>query len=348
MTRILFVLIAVLAATTWLSLGASTRTASAQEDPDDVVRNVIDAVNAADVAGAEALVAEDFVLTELGFDSFAVYGRQAFGALVATAAESNVDIELSNLDVEGYTVTGEFRFSDDTTDAAGVSRTLEDFTAVVNDDGLLASFDLVYRLSDSQTVEYLEFVEAQEEEEPEDGEEPPEFTVVALAAQPGGNQPGDAFVFPFDEGVTGVGIEVTPGATDVLQPAHFHTGTCASPGPIVEPLASVYNGSSFTILSAPYDDLVDQGLIINVHKSQAEPGSYVSCGLVASAAAAPTPTAPAAATPTPSTGIGAPDTGTGPGASDGSTTALYALLAGGAFLVLAGSARALRRRAPVA
>src|SRR3970282_119742 len=106
----------------------------------------------------------------------------------------------------------------------------------------------------------------------EEGEETPPsgFVTISLAAQPGGSQPGEGFLSEAAPGVSFAGIEITAGLNNVPQPAHLHTGNCAQPGPIVYPLASVYNGGSFTILSAGSDEITAQNLILNVHLSQAQ------------------------------------------------------------------------------
>jgi hypothetical protein len=109
----------------------------------------------------------------------------------------------------------------------------------------------------------------------------------------------------------------------------------------------VLDGSSFTLLSATQAELVDTGLIINVHKSVAEASVYVSCGEVLSATAPP-PATPPAATPTAGTGVTAPDTGTGPGADDGISAwalVIFALVTLGAAITFAGAATGhIRRR----
>jgi hypothetical protein len=215
----------------------------------------------------------------------------------------------------------------------------------VTDEGLISRADFTYDLDDPQTVTYLEYLAAQ----PDDGDEPPPpgLVTVALAPQPGGSQPGSAFIFT-DEGVTLVALEIVPGPTGVLQPAHFHTGTCAAPGPIVQPLAFPLDGESFTILSAPMSELVDTGLIINVHKSVAEASVYVACGEVLSAAApppAPTAAPPPPATPTPATGIVAPSTGTGDSGGGGARGTHVLLVAGMALVLGAGALAFARRRA---
>lgn len=71
--------------------------------------------------------------------------------------------------------------------------------------------------------------------------------------------------------------------TDVKgdHPAHFHTGTCENPGPIVYSLENVKNGTSQTTLSLSKADLEkDLPLIINVHKSDKEMNTIIACGII--------------------------------------------------------------------
>jgi hypothetical protein len=319
-----------------------TQDVQAQEDdPLTIVETFFEEVNAGDAAGASALLADDFVFTDIDGGSFAAVGKPAFTSILE---ETNADIELLESEDDAGTVTGVISFSDEESDAAGVDRYLQPFTIVVVD-GLMTRGDFTYDLDDDQTVTYLEYVTSQE---PDDEGFPAGTLTVPLAAQPGGNQPGEAFIFE-DAGMTFVGLSITPGPAGVQQLAHFHTGTCAAPGPIVEPLANVLDGESFTILSAAMSTLVDTGLIINVHKSVAEPTIYVSCGLVSSAPA-PAPTATTSAPPPPaptatagSGGVTAPDTGSGP-PSDGSPAPYLLLLVAGAIASTAGALTLARLR----
>jgi hypothetical protein len=312
-------------------------------DPQDTVESIFDELNAGDVDGVLALVTDDFILTDINGGSFAAVGKPAFRLVNEDVVARNAQITLTDLDVDGNAVTGVSEWSDDGTDDLGIDRYLQPFTIVVNDAGLATRGDFTYDTTDAETQEFLDSLEDGDAGDDGDDEEPPGLVTVELAAQPGGNQPGDAFIFPADDGVTGVGLFILPGPAGVQQPAHFHTGTCAAPGPIVEPLANVLDSGSFTYLSAGISELVDTGLIINVHKSVAESSVYVACGEVLSAAA-PTPTtAPVtpAATATRPAGIVAPSTGTG-GASGGDATAplwLYAVLAAGVLVSIAGAVR---------
>jgi hypothetical protein len=313
------------------------RTEAGVVDPRVLVEDFFDEVEAGDIDGALALVADDITFAEVGGPegSFAAVGKPAFSFVLEEVVGLNNQSTLTDLSAEGNVVTGVAEFSDDDTAAAGVDRYLQPFTITVNDEGLISRGNFMFDSDDAQTATYLEY---QASQGGEDEGVPPGSVSVTLSAQPGGNQPGLAVIFE-DQGVTFVGLFVEPGPSGVLQPAHFHTGTCAAPGPIVEPLASVLDGASFTLLSAGQAELVDQGLIINVHKSEAEATAYVSCGEVVSAPA-PAPTAPPSApTAAPSTGVIAPDTGGGPAAGADSNAvlvmiaALLALASGVTFCV---------------
>ena len=62
------------------------------------------------------------------------------------------------------------------------------------------------------------------------------------------------------------------------KPAHIHFGSCANIGDVKYPLNSVVNGKSETIIKTSLADLKAQlPLVINVHKSDAEAGTYVAC-----------------------------------------------------------------------
>jgi hypothetical protein len=96
-------------------------------------------------------------------------------------------------------------------------------------------------------------------------------------------------------------------------------------------LAAVVDGGSFTVINASTDELFAQGLSIQVHQvSQTD--RVNTCGAFA-APVAPAPPAPAPAR----TDIKPPATGTGPVAADGpSAWLLAALVAAGAFAIVAG------------
>ena len=327
-----------------LSISAPSRAQEA--DPQQVVEDFFDAVDAGDVEGAAALLSDSFIFTNIDESegSFAAVGKPAFTSVIEEVVALNNQTELSDLAVDGLTVTGVAAFSDDESDAAGVDRYLQPFVITLDDSGLVVRAEFTYDQTDQQTADFLEY--QAEQGGGDDGEEPPGALTIPLAAQPGGNQAGEALIFE-EEGLSFVGVFVEPGPEGVQQPAHFHTGTCAAPGPVVQPLANVLDGGSFTLLSVGNDELVDAGLIINVHKSTVEPGIYVSCGEVLSAAA-PTPTVPAAPTvaaptATPVSGIVAPDTGTGAGNSGGSAGDAVLVMVLGLSIALAGIGLRLAR-----
>jgi hypothetical protein len=101
--------------------------------------------------------------------------------------------------------------------------------------------------------------------------------IVTLAAQNGSGETGTA-------ALTQVGGDVKvvvsiPNGPAGPQPMHIHTGTCASLGGVAYPLQSLTNGSSSTtVKGVTIDQLVAAKDAINVHKSAADLGVYVSCG----------------------------------------------------------------------
>lgn len=69
------------------------------------------------------------------------------------------------------------------------------------------------------------------------------------------------------------------GAPATAQPAHIHTGTCASPGSVSHSLTNVVSGASTTKVSnTTIDQLLAQPFSINVHQSADNLGVYVACG----------------------------------------------------------------------
>lgn len=83
-----------------------------------------------------------------------------------------------------------------------------------------------------------------------------------------------------EEGEIVVDIELSNNGS-VAQPAHFHSGTCEQPGPVVYPLISVEDGKSETTLEVDLDTFKNSlPLIVNVHKSAAESNIYIACTLI--------------------------------------------------------------------
>ena len=79
-----------------------------------------------------------------------------------------------------------------------------------------------------------------------------------------------------EDSKTVVTVNVINGKGD--HPAHFHSGTCREPGEIIYSLHNVKNGISQTSLSASREKFKEKlPLILNVHKSQKEISTYISC-----------------------------------------------------------------------
>lgn len=316
---------------------------SADAAPADVIESFVEALNNGDGEGAAAVFAEDAVFTDIDGGSFAVVGRPALEFIFTDAATVNVNVELSNVQTNADQVTGVGRVSDDDSDAAGVDRYVQPFTATVEND-LITEFHLTYDTSDTQTRTYLEYIESQDEG---DDTLPPGAVTITLGPGRDGSQTGDAFIFE-EDGLAFVGIEIAAGTPGVLQPAHVHDGDCPGVGAIAFPLASVLDGFSFTILSATQAELLAGDFAINIHQSVPQIGLYTACGEVVAAGAAPTPQPSGspgpAATPTRATGVTAPDTGAGSSGDGASGWALAAVIAAGALALAGGSALRLRSR----
>jgi ketosteroid isomerase-like protein len=302
---------ALLAFAALLSFTAVRPAAADEPDPRQVAEDFFDALNDGDVAAATALFSEDAYFTEittLTSDSFAAIGRDAFAFILEEAVAAGEHASPRGFTVDGDQVSTTVEWTGGDAGPAGVERYLENVTLTIGEDGLISRVRAAYVEFDPQTRQYLEYIDAQDGEEG-GAEEPGSVTLVDLAPEPGGNQPGLAFVFEIQEGVTFVGIEVAAGPLNLPQPAHLHSGTCATPGQIIYPLASVFNGASFTLLSATPDDLT--GLILNVHRSEAAITEYVSCGDVQATEEAPVPPPVPAPQPPRPAPITAPDTGIG-------------------------------------
>lgn len=78
-----------------------------------------------------------------------------------------------------------------------------------------------------------------------------------------------------------VSIDVSPDGSDVEQPAHVHAGTCGDNlGAVVHALTNVVDGGSTTVIDATLESVRTGDFSINIHKSGAEVGVYVSCGVI--------------------------------------------------------------------
>jgi ketosteroid isomerase-like protein len=304
------------------------RIADAKEDPEGVVRGFVAALNNGDVANGSALLDDDVTLFEPNGDgSFGVVGKKAFVSILADITSSGFHATVRHTEVHGDTVNAIMATSDDTTKGAGVDRYLERFTVRVVA-GKIASFDILFDTSDAETNKYLDYLRSQSGDEGS----PPGTIEVTLGPGANGSQPGKAFVAGAGEGVSSVAVQVQPGQAGAQQSAHLHSGSCAARGETVFPLAAVVDGSSFTIISASVDEILGQGLSLDVHQV-GQSDRVNTCGAVQAAAVAPAPPAPAPLSPT----IKPPATGAGPAPDDGLPSLLLAaIVATGVFAVMAG------------
>lgn len=297
------------------------------------VQALIDAANASlttdDATAFANTLTEDVFFEIIDDGSFGAVGRDTIATAFSGDPDPDFHVTLVSSQVSGNTVTGLVNVTDRDSVAAGVDRYVQPFTAVV-DGGLVASLKLRLDLSDAQTATYLAYLQSQ----PDDGDDelPPGTVQVDLA----GDQPGTVAVGEFD-GTTFVVVNIDPGAEGAIQPAHVHTGTCASPGAIVYPLASIVDGSSFTLLSASPAQLLDNNYIVNVHLSEAQIGTYVSCAVLEASAATSTPK------PTKTPSVVLPNTGTGGSGSESPWLVIALLTSGAAMLAGMGALRMARR-----
>ena len=101
---------------------------------------------------------------------------------------------------------------------------------------------------------------------------------VELAAQNNSDISGVALLKEKNNKVE-IKINLKGVTVNASEPAHIHTGTCASLGGIKYPLVSPIGGKSETKLDVSLAQLkAELPLSINVHKSAEEPGVYVACG----------------------------------------------------------------------
>ena len=100
---------------------------------------------------------------------------------------------------------------------------------------------------------------------------------VQLAAQNDSGESGTATLTAEGE-MTRVEVDVSNG-TSAPQPAHIHEGSCADLDPTPKyPLQNVVDGMSTSTVDASLDELKDEAFAINVHKSESDLQTYVSCG----------------------------------------------------------------------
>ncbi len=107
---------------------------------------------------------------------------------------------------------------------------------------------------------------------------------VTMTAENGSKQTGTVTFTSTADNRTEVVIAVTAGAAGVAQPAHIHAGSCPGVGEVKFPLNSVVDGKSTTIVDTPFMDIWNQlPLAVNIHKSDVDVKTYVSCGALPAA-----------------------------------------------------------------
>ncbi|HLM33470.1 MAG TPA: hypothetical protein VK285_05320, partial [Gaiellaceae bacterium] len=101
---------------------------------------------------------------------------------------------------------------------------------------------------------------------------------VTLDEQNGSGESGTA-TLTAEGASTKVVLELENPASPDPQPAHIHKGTCAELDPTpAYPLTNVEGGNSETTVKVALAELESGDFAINVHKSEPDIKTYVSCG----------------------------------------------------------------------
>jgi hypothetical protein len=101
---------------------------------------------------------------------------------------------------------------------------------------------------------------------------------VKLDEQNGSGESGTA-TLTAEGSSTKVVLELENPVSPDPQPAHIHKGTCAELDPTpLYPLTNVEGGKSETTVNVALEELKGGEFAINVHKSEPEIKTYVSCG----------------------------------------------------------------------
>lgn len=100
-----------------------------------------------------------------------------------------------------------------------------------------------------------------------------------LSPQNGSGEAGTATLL---DGVSGLIVRLHLSDAQGMQPAHIHKGTCEKLGAVVYPLKPLHDGfSETTVPKLTTAELAAGTYAVNVHKSTADLGTYVSCGNLA-------------------------------------------------------------------
>jgi hypothetical protein len=90
---------------------------------------------------------------------------------------------------------------------------------------------------------------------------------------------GTAVFTPQGSNQTQIVVNLTGEPAGGSEPIHIHTGQCGPTlGGVKYPLKNVENGTSTTVINAPFAPLWTGGFAINAHESAANIQNYVACG----------------------------------------------------------------------
>jgi hypothetical protein len=235
-----------------------------------VLQDFVSAINANNASAASAFFATDGVFQDLdpSTGSFGAFGAAAIQS--AFTGTSGIHVTLTSSSVSGSTVTGTSEIQNDATAAAGVSRAIQPFVAVISN-GKIASLILHYDTTDAQTNTYLAY-EAANPSTNNNGPQPTDFISLTM----GGNETGDAGLGAQAAGVTIAFITVSPVPSGAEQPAAIRSGTCANLGGVVQQLAPVLTSGAGSFVSMSLDGLLASPHALAVGDPQ-NPSVVVSC-----------------------------------------------------------------------
>lgn len=103
-----------------------------------------------------------------------------------------------------------------------------------------------------------------------------EILSLELTEENGSGQAGTAVITPLNSERARIIMEIDH-PPDVPQPAHVHPGPCGNLGDPVAALESLVDGRSETIVPMSLAELQRGGLVVHVHKSEADFEVSVAC-----------------------------------------------------------------------
>ncbi len=102
---------------------------------------------------------------------------------------------------------------------------------------------------------------------------------VTMQAVGASGQNGTAILLDNGNGTTSVTLATTGGTDSGSQPAHIHTGTCGSNGPVYAALTNVNNGGSQSTVNYTLSTLTGGKYYINIHNSVTN-ANIQACGQI--------------------------------------------------------------------